>query len=160
MGKWSNTLTGEALEERALVWDLAIWQNKCKPPMIPLNIVHWGPLACWSLLSKCDISHFVLTLECGHPALSIRSIFPPSKHEGINVDGSSFDNGNCSLPKNVSTKTCWNLPRHGLFGKKQTGHRFQVAVSPLELWALIVLWKNQVKEKAANESFSFTVLLS
>lgn len=60
----------------------------------------------------------------------------------------------------ISAKTCSNLLRHGLFGKKQTGHRFQVAVSPLELWALTVLWKNQVKEKAAEGSFSFILLLS
>lgn len=82
-------------------------------------------------------------------------------------DGCSFDSGNYALSQELanqssllSTKTCLNLLRDGLFGKKQRGHRFQVAVSLLELWAPIVLWKNQVKEKAAKWSFSFTVLLS
>jgi len=48
---------------------------------------------------------------------------------------SSVDSGNPRISQLslLSTKTCLNLLRDGLFSKKQTGHRFQAAVSLLEL---------------------------
>lgn len=170
MWKWNHILTGEASEERALVWDSGIWRNKPRPPTIPLCIVHWGPLACWPLLSECEkIYHFVLSLGRGGPAVGIGFVFPPSMHKRIHTlkdDGSSFQRGNHMLTQEVANHFCflpklaWTLweTSFTIRSKQVTDFRLQSHCWNCEHWLFCGKKPKQVKEEAARWSFSYTEL--